>query len=102
ACGTRSSSSIEPTAGPAPGSGLIRLAPKSVEAVSITEGDITDRPYIALGDTPVTLSKWTIFDADPTQEKVAEALRAKAAQMGADAVVLARYGSVGIGALSWG
>jgi len=75
---------------------------KSADQIIITEGDITDRPYQALGDIEVTVKKWTIFDSDPTRAKVAEALKARAAEMGADAVVLARYGTVGIGFASWG
>ena len=101
-CGTRSSSSVTPTLGaataPAPGP----AAAKSPGQVTVTEGDITDRPYMSLGDIEVTVKKWTIFDSDPTREKVAEALRGKAAELGADAVVLARYGTVGIGFMSWG
>lgn len=77
-------------------------AAKTPDKVIVTENDITDRPYRALGDIEVTVSKWTILDADPTKEKVAAALRETAAEMGADAVVLARYGTVGIGLGGWG
>lgn len=72
------------------------------EQVVLTEQDITDRRYVALADISVTVRKWTIFDADPTREKVARALQEKAAELGADAVVLVRYGTVGIGMWSWG
>ena len=68
----------------------------------MTQDDITDRPYRALDDLSVTVAKWTIFDADPTPAKVDQALRAKAAKLGADAVILVRYGTVGIGAFTWG
>lgn len=71
-------------------------------AVMITENDITDRPYSNLGDINVTVRKTTIFNADPIRESVGQALREKAASLGADAVVLIRYGTVGIGAFSWG
>ena len=67
-----------------------------------TWNDITDRKYVSLGDIEVTVKKWTIFDKDPTPALVDDALRAKAAQMGADAVILVRYGTVGIGFWSWG
>jgi hypothetical protein len=60
------------------------------------------RPLSSLGDISVTVAKWTIFDDDPTPQKVNDALREKAAQLGANAVVLVRYGTVGIGALTWG
>ncbi len=101
ACGTRASSSVTPTTGadPAPAAGVPAKVPQSV---IVTQNDITDRPYRALGDIDVTVSKWTIFDADPTPAKVDDELREKAASMGADAVVLVRYGTVGIGAFTWG
>jgi hypothetical protein len=103
-CGTRSSSSVSPTIGAAPiaASASTKPTAKPPDQITLTEGDITDRPYQSLGDIEVTVKKWTIFDSDPTREKVATALREKAAAMGADAVVLARYGTVGIGFASWG
>lgn len=101
-CGTRSSSSVQPVTGVTSNPPAVRPAVKTAAAVLITENDITDRPYQSLGDISVTVSKWTIFDADPTQAKVAEALKEKAAGMGADAVILTRYGTVGIGAFTWG
>jgi ABC-type Fe3+-hydroxamate transport system substrate-binding protein len=102
ACGTRTESSITP-ATPGPGTtSAVTAAPKPPDQVVVTEGDITDRPYRSLGDIDVTVKKWTIFDADPTREQVAKALKEKAAAMGADAVVLVRYGTVGVGFTSWG
>jgi hypothetical protein len=102
-CGTRTSSSVSPTIGATPlPAGAAKPAATSSGQILLTEGDITDRPYQSLGDIEVTVKKWTIFDADPTREKVAEALKARAAELGADAVVLARYGTVGIGFMSWG
>jgi len=68
----------------------------------LTENDITDRPYKVLGDIKVTASKLTIFNKDPTREDVDDKLRREAAKLGADAVVLIRYGTVGIGLTSWG
>jgi hypothetical protein len=104
ACGTRTSSSISPTVGATPVAGQVAAKPaaKSPDQIIVVEGDITDRPYQSLGDIEVTVKKWTIFDEDPTREKVATALKEKAAGLGADAVVLARYGTVGIGFWSWG
>jgi uncharacterized protein YbjQ (UPF0145 family) len=99
-CGTRSSSSVEPVTGATPATAALSTKPTS--SVVVTENDITDRPYTALGDISVTVSKNTIFDKDPTKAMVADALRKKAAEMGADAVVLTRYGTVGIGFFSWG
>jgi len=104
ACGTRTESSITP-APPGPGTPAGNAAPvvaKSPDQVMLTEGDITNRPYRSLGDIDVTVKKFTIFDSGPTRDQVAAALKEKAAAMGADAVVLVRYGTVGIGLMSWG
>jgi len=70
--------------------------------IEIIEGDINDRPYKSLGDVSVTVNKVTIFNADPTRDMVNQRLRTEAAKLGADAVIQVRYGTVGIGALSWG
>jgi hypothetical protein len=70
--------------------------------IEIIEGDVTDRPYKSLGDVSVTVNKVTIFNADPTRDMVNQRLRTEAAKLGADAVIQVRYGTVGIGALSWG
>ena len=103
ACGTRTESSVTPAApGPGTAPSAVNAAAKAPDQVILTEGDITNRPYRSLGDIDVTVKKWTIFDADPTRELVGKALQEKAAAMGADAVVLVRYGTVGIGFTSWG
>jgi hypothetical protein len=101
-CGSYSTSSVKPATGAAQGASASAGAMKTPADILLTEGDITDRPYTVLGDVSVTVRKVTIFDSDPTKEKVGEALKEKAAKMGADAVVLARYGTVGIGFTSWG
>lgn len=101
-CGTRTSTSVQPTTGAVPDTTPVKPPMKALGEVVVTENDITDRPYTSLGDISVKVSKWTIFDPDPTRAQVAEALRVKAADMGADAVVLVRYGTVGIGFFSWG
>ena len=97
-CGTRSSASVTSSNDVT----SAKSATKSASQVIVSEADITNKPYESLGDIKVTVSKWTIFDSDPTREKVAEALKEKAASMGADAVVLVRYGTLGIGFTSWG
>jgi|SRR5215469_6546328 len=104
-CGVRTSTSVSPAPGATPGpanAASTSLPAKSPDQIIVTEGDITDRPYRTLGDIKVHLEKWGAFDKDPTPAMVNEALKKKAAQMGADAVVLARYGTVGIGFTSWG
>jgi hypothetical protein len=103
ACGTYSTSSVTPPS-VAAGRSLSPEVPvvKTADQVIVTENDIANRPYVSLGDISVTVRKVTIFDSDPTREKVAQALKEKAAALGADAVVLVRYGTVGVGAFSWG
>lgn len=75
---------------------------KEAKDVILTEGDITDKKYIVLGDITVTVNKTTIFNADPTKEMINEKLKEEAAKLGADAVTQIRYGSVGISLMSWG
>ena len=58
--------------------------------------------FHSLGDISVTVAKNTIFDDDPTPALVDEALRKRAAELGADAVILVRYGTVGMGVFTWG
>ncbi|TMJ26921.1 MAG: hypothetical protein E6G95_12360 [Alphaproteobacteria bacterium] len=77
-------------------------AARPAAQIEIVEGDVTDRPYKSLGDVSVTVNKVTIFNADPTREMVNQRLRNEAAKIGADAVILVRYGTVGIGVMSWG
>ena len=75
---------------------------KLPQNILVTETDITDRKYKVLGDIEVTVHKTTIFNEDPTYEQVNEKLKEEAAKLGADAVILVRYGTVGISLLSWG
>lgn len=76
--------------------------PTDLSKIALFEGDISDRKYEALADISVTVNKTTIFHPDPTREAVAQRLREEAAKLGADALIHVRYGTVGIGALSWG
>ena len=75
---------------------------KLAEDVLVTEQDITDRNYRAIGDLDVSVNKTTIFHDDPTREMVDNKLQEEAAKIGADAVILVRYGTVGISLFSWG
>lgn len=108
-CATWSTSSVDQPAGAKPilasanaSQATVAVAPESPTEILVIEGDITDRKYESLGDISVTVNKTTIFHDDPTPELVREKLREEAAKLGADAVVLVRYGSVGISAFSWG
>lgn len=79
-----------------------KMDQKSPQDIVVTETDISDRKYKVLGDVEVTVNKTTIFHSDPTREKVNEELRKEAAKLGADAVILVRYGTVGVSFMSWG
>ncbi len=75
---------------------------KSAAEVMLTEKDITDRTYKVIGDINVTVNKTTIFHSDPTREMVRQKLKEEGAKVGADAVILVRYGTVGVSFMSWG
>ena len=96
-CATWSTSSVEPAA-----TATTPAAPKDPASIIVTKDDITDRPYEVLGDINVTVNKTTIFHSDPTEALVDANLREEAAKLGADAVILVRYGTVGVAFLSWG
>lgn len=76
--------------------------PTDPARVVVTKDDINDRPYEVIGDIKVTVNKTTIFNSDPTPAMVDERLKEKAGELGADAVILVRYGSVGMSFTSWG
>lgn len=99
ACGTYSTSSATAAANAPDKSSTIHKKPTQI---MITDKDMLDRKYTSLGDISVTVRKTTLFNSDPTPEAVNQALRERAADMGADAVILVRYGTVGIGVMSWG
>lgn len=80
----------------------VALAPTDENEVIITDKDITDRKYEVLGDISVNVNKTTVFNANPTEEMVNEKLKEKAATLGANAVVLVRYGKGGVSLFSWG
>ena len=102
-CSSYSSANVKPAAASAEAPATAAAtSPTDPAAIIVTEEDITDRPYETLGEIEVTVNKTTIFNADPTPELVNERLREEAAKLGADAVVLARYGTVGVSLMSWG
>lgn len=113
ACSSWSHSEVKPTtsgagAASAPAqSASVPAASKEVvatdpAAIIVTKEDITDRKYESLGDIKVTVNKTTLFHDDPTPALVDKELKAEAAKLGADAVVLVRYGTVGVSLFSWG
>jgi PBP1b-binding outer membrane lipoprotein LpoB len=76
--------------------------PTLPEKVQLFDDDAKGRKYTSLGDISVTVNKTTVFHADPTKELVNQKLRERAAELGADAVILVRHGRVGMSAFSWG
>lgn len=103
-CATWSTSSVDKTATESAVTVNATTAPKQVmpRDVFITDTDIVDRKYSSLGDITVTVNKTTIFHPEPTQELVNIQLKEKGAELGADAVILVRYGKGGISLFSWG
>ncbi len=75
------------------------LAPNS--RVIITEGMLSGRKYREIGPIEVTVKKLTVFHKSPTAEQANEALKEKAREIGADAVIEVTYDS-GVGFTSWG
>lgn len=105
ACATYSSNSVEKRDAPTGSSASASAAeakPTEAADIIVTEADITDRKYTVLADITATVNKTTLFHPDPTPALVAKELREEAAKLGADAVVLVRYGDVGVSVLSWG
>ena len=94
-----SQSSSQSKAVPAPSEAVVKTDPA---AIIVSKEDITDRQYKSLGDITVTVNKTTLFHPDPTPALVDKELKEEAAKLGADAVVLVRYGTVGVSFMSWG
>ena len=84
------------------GASQVSYEPTKAENITITALDITDKKYKVIGDITATVNKTTVFHADPTRELVNKKLTEEAAALGADAVVLVRYGKSGMGLLTWG
>lgn len=76
--------------------------PKKPEDILLTTGDFTDRPYDLLANIEVQVNKTTIFHPDPTPALVDDALKRRAAAIGADAVVHVTYSEVHVSLISWG
>ena len=98
ACGHRDSASIS---GYDKSAAAAQTNCRAVESILVTEGTIQEA-HTVIGDIEATVSQWTVFDKTPTPEMLNEALRKKAHEVCADAVIMARYGTAGIGFTSWG
>ncbi len=83
-------------------------APARVESVigefgvPVVPYDITDRPYVVIGEVHAGVRKLTIFSKSPSQEKIYKELWERAQKLGADAVIKAEYGDFHASAVSWG
>jgi uncharacterized protein YbjQ (UPF0145 family) len=64
--------------------------------------DITDRPYVVVGQVEAGVRKATVFSKSASQKKIYRELWERARKMGADAVINATYGDSHISAMSWG
>ena len=76
--------------------------PTPMGNIIITSDDITDRKYEVIGDIVATVKKPTFFHPDPTRELLNKKFKEEAAAVGADAVILVRYGEVGMTLFWWG
>lgn len=76
--------------------------PTRPDDIVVIAGDIAERRYEVLGDIAVTVNKTLLIEADPTPAMVDARLREEAAKLGADAVILVRYGAPGVTVRSWG
>ena len=101
-CATWSTSSIDNKDVSAQESSQNAISKKAPSQIYLTDQDVVDRPYKSLGDITATVNKTTIFHSNPTREMVNEKLQKEASELGADAVILIRYGDGGISLMSWG
>ena len=97
-CATWSTSDVSMTAK----SKQMTLKETEAEKIIITTKDIKNKPYTKLADLEVTVNKSTAFHPNPTKEKVNEALREEAGEIGANAVIFVKYGEVKPTLFSWG
>ena len=95
ACATWSTSSVERK------DQAVAATPTNAASITVSEAD-SNRKYVSLGDISVSVNKTTVFNKDPTRDDVNQKLKEKAAELGADAVILVRYGDGGISLMSWG
>jgi uncharacterized protein YbjQ (UPF0145 family) len=70
--------------------------------VPVFPHDITDRPYVVIGEVSAKVRKATVFSKSASQKKIYKELWERARKKGADAVINANYGDSHISAMSWG
>ncbi len=64
--------------------------PTDPARIAVSEAG-SERRYQSLGEITVTLHKTTILQPDPTEAELAALMRAKAATIGADAIIETRF-----------
>lgn len=101
-CATWSTSSVDNKNLPSEASTQEAVSKKEPSQIYLTDQDVVDREYKSLGDIKVRVNKTTIFHPNPTRDMVNEKLQKEASELGADAVILIRYGDGGISLMSWG
>ena len=101
-CATWSTSSVDNKNLPSEASTHEAVSKKEPSQIYLTDQDVVDREYKSLGDITVRVNKTTIFHPNPTRDMVNEKLQKEASELGADAVILIRYGDGGISLMSWG
>jgi len=67
----------------------------------VTEHDDEHHPYDVVADITVHERQITVFGAVPTHDDIKIRMAEEAAALGADAVVLVRFGRPGMGPFSW-
>lgn len=90
--------------GPASAQTIVAAPPHTsvVNGFIVTEGDISDRPYVPIGTVTAKAGKFSWVSRNPDHSDVDRKLREKAQEMGADAVIRVRYTPTGASLMSWG
>ena len=73
----------------------------SPPVIPVIEGDDEHHPYDTLADIEVHARQITVFGAIPTRNEIKRRMGYEAAALGADAVLLVRFGQPGMGPFSW-
>ena len=77
---------------PAPAKTAVAVSATSAGLISLSEGDATaGRPHTVLGEVTAEVHQTAMFPKKSTRDLLDEKLRAEAARLGADAVVLVKY-----------
>lgn len=83
---------------------IVAAAPHTsiVDGFIVTEGDISDRRYRELGTVSAKAGKFSWVSRNPDRNDIDAKLRAKAQQLGGDAVIRVTYTPTGASMMSWG